>query len=127
MTLLARILAGLVGLFFVVWGLRFYFAPEALATEFAIVPTGIGGMSTVRGDLGGAFVGIGALIALGLRSNAARWLYAAAGIVGAVALGRVIGFVADGTAPNSVVPFVVEVVFIVVLLAAARLTGRAPA
>ena len=66
------------------------------------------------------------LIALGLQSNAPRWLYAAAGIIGAVALGRGIGFVADGTVPNSVVPFVVEIVFIAVLLAAARLIGRAP-
>ncbi len=126
MTLLARILASLVALFFVVWGMRFYFTPDAMAREFSIVPLGVAGLSTIRGDLGGAFIAIGVLIALGLQSSAPRWLYAAAGIIGAVALGRVVGFVADGTVPNSVVPFVVEVVFIVVLLAAARRIGRAP-
>ncbi|HEY6599707.1 MAG TPA: DUF4345 family protein [Pseudomonadales bacterium] len=127
MMLIARILAGLVGLFFVVWGLRFYFAPEALAAEFAITPLGVAGLSTIRGDLGGAFVAIGGLIAFGLQSNAPRWLYTAALILGAVALGRAIGFVADGTVPSTVVPFVVELVFIAVLLAAARLIGRQPA
>ena len=104
--------------------MRFYFTPDAMAPEFSIVPLGVAGLSTIRGDLGGAFIAIGVLIALGLQANAARWLYAAAGIISAVAFGRVIGFVADGTVPNSVVPFVVEVVFIVVLLAAARRIGR---
>ena len=124
MALFARILAGLVALFFVVWGMRFYFTPDAMAPEFSIVPLGVAGLSTIRGDLGGAFIAIGVLIALGLQASSPRWLYAAAGIIGAVALGRLIGFVADGTVPNSVVPFVAEVVFIVVLLAAARLIGR---
>ena len=54
MTLIARILAGLVALFFVVMGLRFYFTPETLAAEFAITPVGVAGLSTIRGDLGGA-------------------------------------------------------------------------
>ena len=124
MTLLARLLAGLVALFFLVWGLRCYFTPDAMAIEFGVAASGVAGLSTMRGDLGGAFVGIGALIAFGLRSGASRWLYGPAGIIGAVMLGRIVGFAADGLVPNSVVAFAVEAVFVAVLLGAARALGR---
>ena len=120
MTLVARVLVGLVALFFVVWGFRFLFTPEAMATEFSIVPSGVAGLATIRGDLGGAFVAIGVLALRGLRVGAARWLYVAAGIIGAIALGRVVGFVIDGMVPTTVVPFVAEVVFVAVLLFGAR-------
>jgi len=120
MKIAARILVGLVALFFVAWGLRFYFAPQAMAVEFFVTPLDPGGLSTVRGDLGGMFVAVGAFAALGLRSGYARWLTAAAAIVGAVAFGRLIGFVVDGPAPTAVVAFVVELVFVAILIFGAR-------
>jgi hypothetical protein len=107
-------------LFFVVWGLRFYFTPQAVAAEFFVTPLDAGGLSTVRGDIGGMFLAVGGFAALGLRNGYARWLTTAAAIVGAVALGRVIGFVADGPAPTAVVAFVVELVFIAILVFGAR-------
>jgi hypothetical protein len=120
MTLLARILVGLVAAFFLVWGLRFYFSPDAMAAAFSIAPSGIAGVSTVRGDLGGMFVAVGLLAALGIRRGAYRSLHAAATIVGAVAFGRVIGFAYDGTPMTTVVPFVAELVFLAVLLFGAQ-------
>ena len=120
MTWFARILIGLIALFFLVWAFRFFFMPEAIATEFSIAPIGAAGLSTVRGDLGGAFFAIGAFALLGLRPGAAQWLYAAAAVIGAVAIGRTIGFAFDGTLPTTVVPFVIEVVFVVMLLFGAR-------
>ena len=122
MTLTARVLVGLVGAFFLVWGLRFYFSPDAMAIEFAIVPSGLAGVSTIRGDLGGMFVAVGLLSALGLRRGSHRLLYTAATIIGAVAFGRLVGFAYDGTPMLTVVPFVAELVFIAILLfGAARL------
>ncbi len=128
MTLLAKILVGLVAAFFLVWGLRLYFMPDAMAVEFAIVPSGLAGVSTLRGDLGGMFVAVGTFAALGLWRSASHWLYAAASIVGAVAFGRVIGFAFDGAPMPAVVAFVAEIVFIAILLfGAARLrTGDQP-
>jgi hypothetical protein len=120
MTLFARILIGLIALFFLVWAFRFFFMPEAIATEFSIAPLGTAGLSTIRGDLGGAFFAIGAFSLLGLRAGGAWWLYAAAAVIGAVAIGRAIGFAFDGMLPTTVVPFVIEVVFVVVLLFGAR-------
>jgi len=120
MTLLARILIGLIALFFLVYGLRFFFTPDAMAVVMFIAPTGAAGLSTIRGDLGGAFFATGVFALLGMRHQATHWLYAAAGIIGAIAFGRLFGFVFDGTVPNAVIGFVVEVVFVVVLLVGAR-------
>ena len=120
MTLVAKILVGLVGLFFVVWGLRFVFTPEAMGSEFSIAPSGIPGLSTIRGDLGGAFIATGVFALLGLWRNAAHWLWAAVGVIGAIALGRLIGFAFDGTHPMTLVPFVAELIFIAVLVLGAR-------
>ena len=127
MQVAARVLVGLVALFFVAWGLRCYFTPQTMAAEFFVTPLDPGGLSTVRGDIGGMFVAVGVFAALGLRSGYARWLTAAASIVGAVAFGRVIGFVTDGPAQTAVVAFVAELVFIAILMFGARILQGAPA
>jgi hypothetical protein len=116
MTWVARILVGLVAAFFLVWGLRFYFSPDAMAAEFSIAPSGVPGVSTVRGDLGGMFIGVGLLAASGLRRGSHRLLYSAATIIGAVAFGRVVGFAFEGTPVTTIVPFVAELVFVAILL-----------
>jgi hypothetical protein len=120
MTILVRTLIGLIALFFIAWGLRFFFTPEAMAAEFAIAPNGVAGLSTIRGDLGGAFLAIGFFSAMGLRRGARHWLYAAAALLAAVALGRLVGFAFDGTPPAVVIPFSTELAFIAALVYAAR-------
>ena len=120
MTLLARILVGLVAAFFLVWGMRFFFTPDAIAMEFAIAPSGAPGLSTVRGDLGGLFVAVGVFATMGLRRGSYRSLYTAATIIAAIAFGRILGFVFDGVPIGSIVPFAAELFFIAVLLFGAR-------
>jgi len=127
MKIVARILVGFVALFFVVWGLRFYFTPLDMATEFLIAPTSSGGWSTVRGDLGGLFIAVGVFAALGLRTGYARRLWTAATIVGAVAFGRLVGLATDGPTETTVVPFVAELVFIAILAFGARILRDEPA
>jgi hypothetical protein len=73
-----RIVLALIATFFFVFGLRFMLTPDAMGGEFFVNPIGAAGLSTIRGDLGGTFIGIGALIVLGLRPFATRWLHAAA-------------------------------------------------
>ena len=98
-----------------------------MAGEFFIAPTDAAGWSTVRGDLGGLFIAVGAFAALGLRSGYARRLWTAATIVGAVAFGRLIGFVTDGPTPTALVAFVTELVFIAFLAFGARTLRDEPA
>jgi len=122
-TLLSKTLVGLVALFFVVWGVRFYFTPDAMAQAFSVVPTGIAGLATVRGDLGGAFLATGVFAALGVWKGAAHWLWSAIIVIGAIAVGRIVGFVVDGTDPMTIMPFVVELVFIAMLWFGVRRLG----
>jgi hypothetical protein len=64
--------------------------------------------------------GILCLLGTRWRPSSAGFLYAFAILMGAVALGRVIGFVVDGPDALTVVPFVVEIGFIAVTWLLAR-------
>lgn len=120
MTFLVRTLIGLIALFFLALSLLFIFTPETMAAEFAISPSGAAGLSTIRGDLGGAFLAVSLFAALGLRRGARQWLYAAATLLGAIALGRLIGFAFDGIPSAVVIPFTTELALIAALVYAAR-------
>jgi len=120
MTLLVRTLIGLVALFYIAWALRFFFTPETMAAEFAISPSGTTGLSTIRGDLGGAFLAIGLFAALGMRRGARHWLYAAAALIGSIALGRTIGIIFDGVTQSVLIPFSTELACIAALVYCAR-------
>lgn len=119
MRVVVRIVLGLIAAFFIVFGVRFMLTPDAMAAAFFISPAGAAGLSTIRGDLGGAFIGMGACIVLGL-TLATRWLHAAALILGAIVVGRLVGMVADGVPQSAVMACAVEVVFIVLLEVGAR-------
>ena len=121
MTTFIRVLVGLVALFFVVFGLRFVLTPEAMAAgDFALLPVGIPGLATIRGDLGGAFLAVGIFSIVGLANRARPWLYAAAIVVGTIATCRLVGFAVDGLNRITVAPFVAELVMVAILLAGAR-------
>ena len=120
MVVVVRIVLGLIALFFIVFGLRFVLTPDAMAAEFFVSPLGVAGLSTVRADLGGAFVAVGSFIVLGLRSGASHWLYAAAIANGAIAAARIVGLAVDGVVEHAVTATVVEVAFAAMLLIGAR-------
>jgi Domain of unknown function (DUF4345) len=122
----ARILLGLIALFFLVSAFRFFFMPEAIAEEFFIVPSGVAGLSTIRADLGGGFFAVGTFVLLGTLGRGAHWLYAAATFLAAAAVGRAIGLMLDGAVPNALIAFGAEVVFVLVLLFAARALRTLP-
>jgi hypothetical protein len=116
---LIRVVLSLIALFFLVIGLRFIATPDAMAAQFALSAADAAGRSTLRGDVGGVFVVVALFIALGL-TRATHWLHAAAAVIGAVALGRAVGFVVDGLPPSALAAFALEVTFVVLLLIGAR-------
>lgn len=120
MVVVVRIVLGLMALFFIVFGVRFALTPDAMAAQFFITPLGVAGLSTVRADLGGAFIAVGTFIVLGLRPGATQWLYAAAIANGAIAGARIVGMAADGVVEHSLTAAVVEVVFVALLTIGAR-------
>jgi hypothetical protein len=120
MSLVLRSGCGLIGLLFMILGVRWMFAPEAIAAESGLELLNPLGYNTARGDIGGLFIGGALLVALGLIREKADWLRVMAVVVACVATGRAIGLVIDGFARTSFVPFALELVIIAVLIATAR-------
>ena len=122
---IARLLAGAVALLFIAMGLRFMLAPADMSMQFFVRADGAAGLSTLRGDLGGAFVGLGTLVLIGLRRGYQELLLAVVLVLVAIIVGRLIGYVVDGVELEAVRSAVMEVVLIAMLLAARSLLRRA--
>jgi hypothetical protein len=126
MVVTLKIVVGLIGLYLIAIAGMWMLMPETVSVQFGITLNGVQGLSTGRGDIGGMFLATGILCLLGLRSHASAsvFLYSGSIILGAIALGRLIGFVADELVAMTVVPFVVELGFVVAMCGLAYLYGR---
>lgn len=111
---------GLVAAMLAVLAVRWMFMPLGVAEEMGIILGGPLAYNTVRGDLGGMFLAGAILCVEGIRSGEGRWLQAIALVVACVAIGRVVGLLADGFAAMALLSIAVEVVMVAVLLSAAR-------
>ena len=70
------------------------------------------GLSTLRGDVAGLFLGLGLMLALGLWQRNSTWFLAVALLMATIAFGRLVGFVADGVTGLAVANLVIEIVVI---------------
>lgn len=114
-----KVFAGIIGLFLVVIGLQLLFVPSNLASDFAIVPEGIRGMSTLRADLGSFFLCMGLLSLAGIRTSVhSPALFASVAVfMGVAAFGRLIGFIMDGFILDAFILFVVEILYVILYVA----------
>ena len=101
-------------------GVRWLFTPEAVAAEFGISLDGIKALNQVRGDIGGVFLGMAAVVALGMLRREPRFLEAAAIGLGCVIFGRLTGVLMDGLDPSVIVAVVAEAAMVATLLWGAR-------
>jgi len=115
-----RIVVVLMGGLFLMMGLNFLINHIDAAARFFVTPDGPAGFSNIRGDVAGMFLGLGTFCLIGLKPGAQYWLHAAAVLLGWIALGRLFGFVLDGTPDSAVIAFVAELVFILLLIIAAQ-------
>lgn len=122
---LSRITVSVAAVFFAAVGVAFWIAPEAAGRVQGLRPDGGTGVATLRADLGGLFLVLGALCAIGAWTRRRSALVAAAAILGAILVGRGLGWVAGAGAPGSVPALVVEVLALTALLVRYRVT-RAP-
>ncbi|MFN7916603.1 MAG: MBL fold metallo-hydrolase [Vicinamibacterales bacterium] len=111
-----RYVAGAIGLLFVLIGLGLLLAPGRQSLMFAIFPSGPAGLSTVRADLAGLFLGMGAFTVAGAAMASDGVLMVPAAFLGAIALGRLLNLIADGPSPDALRSLVVELVAIGVLV-----------
>jgi hypothetical protein len=108
-------------------GLRWMLAPESAGAEFGIVLNGPLALNQVRGDMGGVFLGLGVITALGLVQNDPRLLHGSAIAIGGVILGRLIGIVLDGFVAMSAISIAIEAILLTSLLITASAMAEEPA
>jgi ribonuclease Z len=111
-----RSLSGLVGLFFLVLGLMFLFSPSNPAAQFAILPAGSAGLSTLRADMGGYFLGMALFSLLGAFTGSVRWLTVPAVVLSFVIFGRFLNLILDGRSAGAIRAVSVELVLALVLI-----------
>jgi ribonuclease Z len=123
-----RILTGLVGLVMLAMGLTFLLAPSRLMSQFAVLASGNAGFSTVRGDLGGLFIGMAIFTLIGAIRASKKWLVVPTAFLGFIVLGRILNLLFDGRSAEGVQAVIVELVLIAVLLLtiASLQGGRGP-
>ncbi len=117
---LFRGLVGLMGILFSLIGLGFLVAPGRLTVPFAIQPSSLGGIATLRGDLGGLFLGMAAFTLLGALPSKSRWLLVPTVFLAAVILGRMVNLFAEGAPGPGAGPLLLEIVLVLVLIGAQR-------
>lgn len=114
-----RGLAGLVGVFFVLSGIRWVVDPEGAAAVIGLPLLDGLARSTQIGDLGAFFFAGGLLILNGVWKQKAEWYIAPALIIGTAAVFRVLAAVVQG-ADMALAMIIPELVMTGILLMAAR-------
>jgi len=120
-----RLLAGLAGALFLVLGIGFYAFPDLLAAAFLIQPLHIQGLNSIRGDLGGVFMGMSLFCLFGAITARRRWLGVAILFLLLVVFGRLLSFALDGFSAAGLQSVIIEAVLLAILTASMlTITGK---
>jgi len=120
-----RFLAALTGLLFLALGLMLLFAPAQQSGQFAVLATGNAGLSTMRGDLGGLFLGMALFTLAGAIRGSIQCLAVPTVFLGFIVVGRFLNLILDGRSSEGVRAILLELVLIaVLLLTIASLRGK---
>ena len=123
MNKILKVVVGLLGLMFLLIGLRWLVDPSGAASQLGMPLLEGVGRSTQIGDFAAFFLTLGVLILLGLVTSQRIWYYPAAMLLGIAALGRVLAWAVHDAALalDLIAP---EVFIAAVLLLAARRLGK---
>lgn len=121
-----RALAGLTGILFLVLGLMLLFAPGSQTARFDVFPSGNAGLSTLRGDMAGFFLGAAVFALFGAIRASVRWLTVPAVFLGLVIAGRLLNLMLDGYSIDSARTLTLELVMLAILLLAIRSLRSGP-
>ena len=115
------VLQGLVGLsclFLATLGARTMFVPKSMFGILAVEPEGPAGLNTIRGFLGGLFIGSSIVLATGLVTGNTTFFLAVAMTMSVVVTGRCVGLAMDGFDKKVVFPLVAEIVMVAIFIVA---------
>lgn len=116
MKLFSRILVSAMAALFAAIGLAFWVAPEQAATYFGFEAMRDAGLVSLRADMGGLFVGLALLCGVGAWAKRRGEAAAAALVLGAIVLGRVVGCIVDGRLAQGLPELTVELLAIAALV-----------
>ena len=121
----ARGLAGIIALLFLIFGFRYMFLPAGVMETAGLEALNVLGMATVRGLIGGSFLAFGILLVMHTvvhqETGALRFaiLFLLLSIIG-----RIVSLIADGTDPTAVRNIVPVTIMLVVSIASLVLFQR---
>lgn len=123
--MIARVLVGLMALFFFAMGVQFWFALDASAAQFQIEAAGALGRASIRADVGAFFLSVGLFCGYAAWKQCGGAAAAAALLFGLALFGRLVTLAMDGPAPGAVPPMVVEAVSVAILMWARSIWTKA--
>jgi ribonuclease Z len=116
---ISRFAVVVASLLFAALGLQLWFAPEQAARWFGLEAIRAAGLTAVRADLGGLFVGLSLLCGAAVWTGRRIWFASAAAVLTAIVIGRAIGWLAIGYS-DDIVELGIELGLIAALAAGAR-------
>jgi len=120
MNMVARVLIGIMALFFGAMGAGFWLNLETQAAGFglqgAVEASNLIGRMSVRADFGSFFLTIGILCGYAVWKRSGSAAIGAALLFGIALLGRIVSIALDGPAPGAAPPMVIEAVSVAILL-----------
>lgn len=123
-TRILRLVLGLAALAFFGIGLEFWVVPEQAAHHFGVEAVRVAGVSALRADLGGLFVGLALVCGAAAFTKERRFVVAAALFLIAIVLGRSIGWIVDGRSAVGFPELAVELVVLATLVGYAGSTRK---
>lgn len=114
--MVARILVGLMAVFFFAMGVLFWVSLDAQAAQFQIAAAGDLGRASIRADFGSFFLSVGVFCGYAAWKQCGGAALAAAVLFGVALLGRLFTLAVEGAAAGAVQPMVVEAVCVAILL-----------
>ncbi|WP_108651171.1 DUF4345 family protein [Dongshaea marina] len=122
------ILQGLVGLsclFLIGLGAKTMFAPKSMFGILGIEAQGATGLNSIRGFLGGLYLGSSILLAAGLATGNTLFFLAVATTMGTAVIGRLVGIAMDGLDKKVIAPLIAEIVMVTIFITAHLQLGLA--
>ena len=120
-----KLLVMLIGILFLVTGLRWLLAPAGVAPDFGLtLGSGIG-LSSQVGDMSAFFLTLGVCILMGLTTQRSVWYYPPIMLLSLTAAGRVLAWLIHDAALATQLIAPEVIVSLVLLFASRRLPSRA--
>lgn len=120
---LTRIVVSVLAVLFAAVGIEFWIVPEQAAQQFGIEAIRAGGLTSLRADMGGLFLGLAVLCAAGAWTKRRAGIFAAIVVLTAVVVGRSLGWVVDSQVEIGGRELALELFAIAALVAYARSLG----